>query len=120
VTGQPRRDEAPPAAPGDAGLEAAEYEDYEEFDEYEDGLEEPSPERRRAFPLGTLLAIAAGVWVGRAFYRLPDGLENLAGLLLALLTALLAAGLYRRWVRRQMAAARARRAGPPSRSTPAG
>jgi hypothetical protein len=107
VTGEPRRDEASPAPGGDAGLEAHEHEEY---DEYEDGPEEPSPDRQRAFPLGTLLAIAAGVWVGRAFYRLPDGLENLAGLLLALLTALLAAAIYRRWVRRQMAAARARRA----------
>jgi hypothetical protein len=56
-----------------------------------------------------MLALAIGVWAGRAFYRLPDGLENLAGLALSLATAVILAGLYRRWVRRQFAEARERR-----------
>ena len=87
--------------------------EFEDEDEFEDDLAEPAfeeePERRS--PLGVMLAVVLGVWLGRAFYRLPDGLENLAGLGLSIVTAVIAAALYRRWVRRQFAQARARRAG---------
>ena len=81
-------------------------------DDFEDDLTEAAPEdeRERRWPLGVMLAVVLGVWVGRAFYRLPDGLENVAGLGLSLVTAVIAVAIYRRWVRRQFATARARRA----------
>jgi hypothetical protein len=112
VTAEPQPPLSAANAPDDdldSALES--YDAYEEAEGYEDedDLDDEPVEERRGWPLGTLLAVALGVWMGRWFYRLPDGLEAVAGLGLVLATALLAAGLYRRWVRRQMAAARARR-----------
>ena len=100
----------PPSRGADDGDLAADGADPD--DDFEDDLDEPAPgeERERRWPLGVMLAVVLGVWVGRAFYRLPDGLENLAGLGLSVATALIAAAIYRRWVRRQFASARARRA----------
>lgn len=103
-----------PAAAPDAAGAVEEYEDAADYDEdaeweYEDADEVEAAEEPRGWPLGTLLAITLGIWAGRWFYRLPDGLEAVAGLLLVLLTAIFAAALYRRWVRRQFAQARARR-----------
>ena len=44
-------------------------------------LGEPAPEqeRERRWPLGVMPSVILGVWVGRAFYRLPDGLETIVG-----------------------------------------
>jgi hypothetical protein len=102
VTASGRGNEAEPP-PLDDPEDSDDLEDFE--DEEEDEGEEP--ERRSS--LSVMLALVIGVWIGRAFYRLPDGLENLAGLALSLATALILVGIYRRWVRRQFAEARARR-----------
>lgn len=106
-----------PSGADDASLDEVpgdEYEDGYEDEEFEDddGDDEPDGERAqpRGWPLGTILAFSIGVWAGRWFEVLPDGLESLAGYLMVLVTAGCAAGLYRRWVRRQFAQARARRA----------
>ena len=100
----------PPALEDDdSAADLAEAEDDDEYDEDEFADEFDDDEEPRGWPLGTLLAVTLGIWAGRWFYRLPDGIEQLAGLLLVLLTAIFAAGLYRRWVRRQFAQARARR-----------
>jgi hypothetical protein len=115
VTEQPSRnaDEGDPEDGADLDGESDDdLGDDEDFDdEFEDDLDEPAPEEEpeRRWPLGVMLSTVIGVWVGRAFYRLPDGLENLAGLGLSLATAVIAVGIYRRWVRRQFATARARR-----------
>lgn len=93
-------------APDGAGLDDGD--DLEEFDD-DDFEDEPEEPRDRRWPLGTLLGIAIGVWAGRAFYRLPDRLEDLAAIGLSVVTAMFAVGIYRRWVRRQLAEARARR-----------
>lgn len=91
----------PPSEDGpfEAGVEV-------EWEEVEDDGDEEAP---RGWPLGALLATTVGIWLGRLFYRLPDNLEDVAAVLLALVTAIAAAGIYRRWVRRQFAQARARR-----------
>ncbi len=97
----------------DVAYEGDEYggEEYDELDE----PDAPDPDAEasregRGWPLGTMLAVAFGIWIGRWFGQLPEGAEDTAGLLLVVVTAVLAAALYRRWVRRQMAQARARRA----------
>ncbi len=81
----------------------------DDLDEWEEVEEDPVEEEPRGWPLGMILATTVGIWLGRLFYRLPDNLENVAAVLLALVTAIAAAGIYRRWVRRQFAQARARR-----------
>ncbi len=97
-----------PSPVASARDEGTNLEAGDDLDEWEEVEEEDEP---RGWPLGMLLATTVGVWLGRLFYRLPDNLENLAAAMLALVTAIAAAGLYRRWVRRQFAQARARRLG---------
>ncbi len=91
----------------DVAYEGDEYGD-EEIDDLEDE-DEQAPEERRGWPLGSLLLFAIGIWVGRWVSRMPVNAQETVGLLLVIATAVLGAALYRRWVRRQMAQARARR-----------
>ncbi len=112
MTSQPTdsaRSMQPASALGGRDDALAESDDLEEWEEVDDDEEGENGEEPRGWPLGTLLAMTTGIWLGRFFYRLPDALENVAAVLLALVTAIAAAGLYRRWVRRQFAQARARR-----------
>jgi hypothetical protein len=106
VTAPPSNDDA--AADVEPTDDLAEWDELEDDDEFEDD-DEPEPALERRWPFGVMLAVLLGVWVGRAFYRLPDGLENIAGLALSIATAVVAVAIYRRWVRRQFATARARR-----------
>ncbi|MCC6236936.1 MAG: hypothetical protein IT299_05100 [Dehalococcoidia bacterium] len=91
----------------DVAYEGDEYGD-EEIDDLEEE-EERAAEERRGWPLGGLLLFAIGIWVGRWVSQLPVNAQETVGLLLVIATAVLGAALYRRWVRRQMAQARARR-----------
>lgn len=89
----------------DVAYEGDEYGD-EEIDDLED---EEAPAERRGWPLGAMLLFAIGIWVGRWVSQLPINAQETVGLLLVIATAVLGAALYRRWVRKQMAHARARR-----------
>ncbi len=94
------------SAPADDAGDDAEYED----DEFEDDELDEEAAQPRGWPLATMLAFSIGMWAGRWFEVLPDGLESALGFLMVFVTAVSAAGLYRRWVRRQFVQARARRA----------
>ncbi|MSP22454.1 MAG: hypothetical protein EXR66_05500 [Dehalococcoidia bacterium] len=108
MTEPPSRAVAADSTHLDAGDGIDEYDEYQ--DEQNDEFEDDEPEERpRGWPWGAMLATAIGVWAGRAFYRLPDRLEDLTAFALTALTALFAVGIYRRWVRKQLAQARARR-----------
>ena len=91
----------------DVAYEGDEYGD-EEIDDLEDETDD-EPAERRGWPLGALLLFALGIWVGRWVSQLPVNTQETVGLLLVIATAVLGAALYRRWVRKQMAHARARR-----------
>ena len=59
--------------------------------------------------LGTWIALLAGAHLGRASVALPEGLSDATGILIALGLAVTLTMAYRRWARRAMAGARARR-----------
>lgn len=91
----------------DVAYEGDEYGD-EEIDDLEDETDR-EPSERRGWPLGAMFLFAIGIWVGRWVSQLPVNAQETVGLLLVIATAILGAALYRRWVRKQMAHARARR-----------
>ena len=66
-------------------------------------------EGRRRLGLGMWIALLAGAQIGRASVALPEGLSYAAGIVIALGLALTLTMAYRRWARRAMADARARR-----------
>lgn len=63
--------------------------------------------------LGTWIALLAGAQLGRASVALPEGLSDTVGILIALGLAVTVTMAYRRWARRAMAGARARRGRSP-------
>ena len=64
---------------------------------------------RGGIGLGTWIALLAGAQIGRASVALPEGLSDAAGIMIALGLAVTVTMAYRRWARRAMASARARR-----------